>query len=188
MYHCWFCCCCSPRLSVTNKYNSLRMQSPWRTRVQSVINRLLIQPNSLLLLCTRQCYLRQFTATLNPSTSGIFLFQCLRFIGFSDPHFHTVKTKTNWQTVWLVAEPFCGLRWFRLFLFGPTLSSSKGIGTTLSVTVVTCHHHFYKWWWQSPPLFHVQSETFHTLFLLSLIHIWRCRRIERCRSRWSPYH
>ena len=24
--------------------------------------------------------------------------------------------------------------------------------------------------------------------VLSLIHIWRCRRIERCRSRWSPYH
>ena len=27
-----------------------------------------------------------------------------------------------------------------------------------------------------------------TLQWLSLIHIWRCRRIERCRSRWSPYH
>ena len=26
------------------------------------------------------------------------------------------------------------------------------------------------------------------LYILSLIHIWRCRRIERCRSRWSPYH
>ena len=26
------------------------------------------------------------------------------------------------------------------------------------------------------------------LLYLSLIHIWRCRRIERCRSRWSPYH
>ena len=24
--------------------------------------------------------------------------------------------------------------------------------------------------------------------LLSLIHIWRCRRLLRCRSRWSPYH
>src|SRR5660397_289951 len=24
--------------------------------------------------------------------------------------------------------------------------------------------------------------------VLSLIHILRCRRIERCRSRWSPYH
>ena len=24
--------------------------------------------------------------------------------------------------------------------------------------------------------------------LLSLIHIWRCRRTPRCRSRWSPYH
>ena len=27
-----------------------------------------------------------------------------------------------------------------------------------------------------------------TNLTLSLIHIWRCRRIERCRSRWSPYH
>ena len=27
-----------------------------------------------------------------------------------------------------------------------------------------------------------------TVQFLSLIHIWRCRRIERCRSRWSPYH
>ena len=28
----------------------------------------------------------------------------------------------------------------------------------------------------------------HPELYLSLIHIWRCRRIERCRSRWSPYH
>ena len=28
----------------------------------------------------------------------------------------------------------------------------------------------------------------NTCLHLSLIHIWRCRRIERCRSRWSPYH
>eukprot|EP00826_Nyctotherus_ovalis_P052226 TRINITY_DN6597_c0_g1_i4.p2 TRINITY_DN6597_c0_g1~~TRINITY_DN6597_c0_g1_i4.p2 ORF type:complete len:136 (+),score=32.77 TRINITY_DN6597_c0_g1_i4:110-517(+) len=27
-----------------------------------------------------------------------------------------------------------------------------------------------------------------TAVYLSLIHICRCRRIERCRSRWSPYH
>ena len=26
------------------------------------------------------------------------------------------------------------------------------------------------------------------VLMLSLIHIWRCRRIERCRSRRSPYH
>ena len=30
-----------------------------------------------------------------------------------------------------------------------------------------------------------RSQVVHKL---SLIHIWRCRRIERCRSRWSPYH
>ena len=29
---------------------------------------------------------------------------------------------------------------------------------------------------------------FYSIYSLSLIHIWRCRRIERCRSRWSPYH
>ena len=27
-----------------------------------------------------------------------------------------------------------------------------------------------------------------TVFNLSLIHIWRCRRDPQCRSRWSPYH
>ena len=32
------------------------------------------------------------------------------------------------------------------------------------------------------------SGTQVVAFGLSLIHIWRCRRIERCRSRWSPYH
>ena len=26
------------------------------------------------------------------------------------------------------------------------------------------------------------------VYLLSLIHIWRCRRSTLCRSRWSPYH
>ena len=27
-----------------------------------------------------------------------------------------------------------------------------------------------------------------TVEKLSLIHIWRCRRLLTCRSRWSPYH
>ena len=33
-----------------------------------------------------------------------------------------------------------------------------------------------------------QTILWYTMIQLSLIHIWRCRRIERCRSRWSPYH
>ena len=65
-------------------------------------------------------------------------------------------------------------------------------------------------WWQPRNIFHFLVTVSHHaalhcgyfrsarrfgppaiphLFLdLSLIHIWRCRRIERCRSRWSPYH
>ena len=35
----------------------------------------------------------------------------------------------------------------------------------------------------------LHKRTFiNRILFLSLIHIWRCRRIERCRSRWSPYH
>ena len=34
----------------------------------------------------------------------------------------------------------------------------------------------------------VEPGTWSCQWSLSLIHIWRCRRIERCRSRWSPYH
>ena len=30
--------------------------------------------------------------------------------------------------------------------------------------------------------------TLFTQLILSLIHIWRCRRSTLCRSRWSPYH
>ena len=30
--------------------------------------------------------------------------------------------------------------------------------------------------------------TVHSGRYLSLIHIWRCRRLLTCRSRWSPYH
>ena len=48
------------------------------------------------------------------------------------------------------------------------------------------------WWYAS----HLRRllQTSRTSQLLKhihtclLIHIWRCRRIERCRSRWSPYH
>ena len=32
------------------------------------------------------------------------------------------------------------------------------------------------------------SQDFSQVSWLSLIHIWRCRRRLRCRSRWSPYH
>ena len=34
----------------------------------------------------------------------------------------------------------------------------------------------------------VISLALGTALILSLIHIWRCRRSTLCRSRWSPYH
>ena len=35
---------------------------------------------------------------------------------------------------------------------------------------------------------YLEDTHFLSLLFLSLIHIWRCRRLLRCRSRWSPYH
>ena len=37
-------------------------------------------------------------------------------------------------------------------------------------------------------LSNAKNSAWFVFLMLSLIHIWRCRRIERCRSRWSPYH
>ena len=34
----------------------------------------------------------------------------------------------------------------------------------------------------------MKLENVNSIYTLSLIHIWRCRRLGRCRSRWSPYH
>ena len=42
--------------------------------------------------------------------------------------------------------------------------------------------------WMSIVILHTLQSRNITIIYLSLIHIWRCRRIERCRSRWSPYH
>ena len=33
-----------------------------------------------------------------------------------------------------------------------------------------------------------EVKDYDNLNMLSLIHIWRCRRSTLCRSRWSPYH
>ena len=49
--------------------------------------------------------------------------------------------------------------------------------TTLTGFIGCCSH-------KTRPRTHAHTHT-HTL---SLIHIWRCRRLLRCRSRWSPYH
>ena len=39
--------------------------------------------------------------------------------------------------------------------------------------------------WQPSSSF---AELGQCVISLSLIHIWRCRRVSQCRSRWSPYH
>ena len=36
--------------------------------------------------------------------------------------------------------------------------------------------------------YNITYNVLYTVIMLSLIHIWRCRRLLTCRSRWSPYH
>ena len=72
---------------------------------------------------------------------------------------------------------------------------------SLLIPAIWLHYHFALWSSFSPYLNSVSGQVSTMWFMvchwpqsqegdwtLSLIHIWRCRRIERCRSRWSPYH
>ena len=91
-------------------------------------------------------------------------------------------------------------------VFGhPPLAIYKNM-VIVSLHVATPIPYIWTWWWIIQPenvwgRSRLQFEglalcaTFiYTTFMghiwpyLSLIHIWRCRRIRRCRSRWSPYH
>eukprot|EP00826_Nyctotherus_ovalis_P025444 TRINITY_DN19723_c0_g1_i1.p1 TRINITY_DN19723_c0_g1~~TRINITY_DN19723_c0_g1_i1.p1 ORF type:complete len:127 (-),score=19.06 TRINITY_DN19723_c0_g1_i1:12-392(-) len=70
-------------------------------------------------------------------------------------------------------------------LYGTTLQEFKGLIKEIcegpitsddSTIILKSYHEFVKG--------HIKVSD----LLLSLIHICRCRRIERCRSRWSPDH
>ena len=56
------------------------------------------------------------------------------------------------------------------------------INVFIIISLLYHYHHRYHY-----PYHHLSSP-YDVMCHLSLIHIWRCRRIERCRSRWSPYH
>ena len=73
-------------------------------------------------------------------------------------------------------------RWFHqralshwLVCFWSCLTLPDGmVGTKLTLCVRVCYH--------------VCVHACMCVCLLSLIHIWRCRRAAACISRWSPYH
>ena len=46
---------------------------------------------------------------------------------------------------------------------------------------------WYFLYWKNTPAY-AAGEIQQAVQHLSLIHICRCRRLNRCRSRWSPYH
>ena len=85
-----------------------------------------------------------------------------------------------------------------LILYPPALTISVLSGKLLHHQVIltsTFLHRSRFTCWQPCLLLHWQTgpdlpwrRPCAASWWLSLIHIWRCRRIERCRSRWSPYH
>ena len=86
---------------------------------------------------------------------------------------------------------------YQLFKFMAEWSIAPSICKALIVQNIVLETHLIvsKDSWRSSP--GIQSETVLkvsrvagrlSVSLLSLIHIWRCRRYAVCRSRWSPYH
>ena len=69
--------------------------------------------------------------------------------------------------------------WF-LWIFGDNIESIFGHKKYLL---------FYFLWPNTLSILSPNIHKNHILkIILSLIHIWRCRRSTLCRSRWSPYH
>ena len=76
-----------------------------------------------------------------------------------------------------------------------TTSTSEATTTTLTHINFQLHQGAAGWWWTKEGPWRQRSRSTwrpkvdgSTGVRLSLIHIWRCRRLLTCRSRWSPYH
>ena len=82
--------------------------------------------------------------------------------------------------------------WTTLLLNSPTVTHRyTDIGTLYYGTVPLWHADTQTLEHSNTEQSHCDTQThrhWNTLLLLSLIHIWRCRRSTLCRSRWSPYH
>ena len=89
----------------------------------------------------------------------------------------TVKEFWKSVNIWRsYGQYYSGLLW-----------SPYGIGQTIIFS--SCRLFFFSSSFLFPRLISAVAEWMSAILVhLSLIHIWRCRRIERCRSRWSPYH
>ena len=59
----------------------------------------------------------------------------------------------------------------------------NNLNTFSTNTYIYCSNNYIVKWFKSTSLLNIECCK-----ALSLIHIWRCRRLLTCRSRWSPYH
>ena len=101
------------------------------------------------------------------------------------------------RTIGLSAGPDCGIRnffflgkyrwnFFHLIDF-PKVSEHNAL---LHITILRLRYRKIAFWTRSwiQLTFELYPQQLEKYFNLSLIHIWRCRRLLTCRSRWSPYH
>ena len=78
---------------------------------------------------------------------------------------------------------FAGQRWLTLDEVSELVSSRRPVSPSIALDVhigiPSASHRYHK--------YHIDIASVSHQYI-SLIHIRRCRRIDRCRSRWSPNH
>ena len=87
-------------------------------------------------------------------------------------HARMYETKGRWASVWMAFTAFLFSEYFVL-----EEKAKRYIGELEEPFTDVIRGRF-----------QLLSEFGRLVHLLSLIHIWRCRRRRECRSRWSPYH
>ena len=163
-------------------------------------NRCLTQPELDKILHRIQMDYERHSKPLKAKTSNTFVTPPLKTIEFLCFQISlTIPTQIAPQTSLTETDVWLNLNWINFcigskWITNDTPSHSKQKLQTLQAKSQTSN----KWLDDSSTFPHKQHTGFSTttprltkltlVAILSLIHIWRCRRIERCRSRWSPYH
>ena len=147
------------------------------------------------------------TTSLGPVGTPSFLLQLLRDLHTGTTSLGPVdgRLSVSFITIWgstrlraipstfVIVCPFCEAFWplqwrFWGFHWGGTLSSGGHTTNTVALNNRVCNR-LYQIIHINYTHKHIHTSKFISYYvMLSLIHIWRCRRSTLCRSRWSPYH
>ena len=98
----------------------------------------------------------------------------------SDPEARWAQVNSNSSFIRIFSQFIWKIKWGKQWFAILTTETHYAETPKIPKRPIDAVYETQKTCWTGRPIIH--------LWDLSLIHIWRCRRLLTCRSRWSPYH